>query len=135
MYDPTARYAASNEHFPAARVAPVLQAWVDAHDAKTLCGFGGRELLSQRSGVPVRSLWRILNHDHTYTVRRGGKPPREVPNAQYVKLDTVDALFCAMECVGLFHRDPSTPGGVDGFADIYFRGIRDEQGVEERLVA
>jgi hypothetical protein len=100
------------EHHPAdyiaaGRVEVVVRDYLDRHPGVDL------ESLAARSSVPARTIYRILRNDHPFWNSKIGAWSL---NATVLRLDTVDRLFCAMNCVGLFHV------GADdgGFADVYF---------------
>lgn len=122
------RRNAPGEWFERERVAAVVEAYIARHDRQydsttggnyaTVASLSGRDHLAAESGFSVRTLYRIL----------GGRPGwrrRITPNGltnisimgheRFLSIDTVDRLFCAMNCVHLFH----VAGADGGFADVY----------------
>lgn len=114
------------------RVRPVLRAWLTAfereNNANAVTGtkmgssvgsIGAREALAFRAGLSVRTLWRILDAPPKYNTR-ADRPPVWEGGERFLSLDTVDRLFLAMGCEGLFHVQPTNAEKTDGFADVYF---------------
>lgn len=132
------------------RVAPILLDYIERHDRrfdskalsdKTLGGSrhasssagstSGREYVAAESGMNVRSLWRYLGARPCVYVRNGRVAFEGAE--RFLSIDTVDRLFVAMNCVDLFHVEPSYPGASDGFADVYFHPTVLEAEVEDDL--
>jgi len=123
--EPTGKFKRPGQYVQTHRVRAVVAGWLHRFEienaaVRSACGprsdysesvgsAGSRDVLAARAGVSTKMLSRILSGRHD---SEGG--------SRWLSIDTVDRLFCAMDCVGLFHRHPTNEIRSDGFADVYF---------------
>ncbi len=119
--------------YPRDRVADVLHRWCDEWRitrpaqggeygvANPNTQMGALEWLVENSGVPHRSIYRIMHGPSEYERARDrsksntNRTKKESTYGTNVSHASVDKLFCAMGMLHLYHLPPEE----GGFADLY----------------
>jgi len=137
---PGTKFSKPGRYIETHRVRPIIAAWLhrfeienDAQKTRnasrtihsaSVGSNGSRDTLASMAGVSPRLLTRIL------CGRTDGPSGSNV-----LAVETVDRLFCAMDCVALFYREPTNELQSDGFADVYFHAAIVGEGVAEEVAA